>query len=149
MKPHLGTLVALLGIVVAASLPAEPRRAITQGEFAVLLVQFLKLEPEREWTADGAVEALESSGIEPGAGWSAGEPLTESVLVELIRPAQMPVLTPDPERQVTRLEAMAVFHRIRNLYSRSFFPNRTPSGTTLTGIEGAKGHPAPGGPRVE
>jgi hypothetical protein len=149
MKPHIGTLVALLGIVVAASLPAEPRRAITQGEFAVLLVQFLKLEPEREWTAKHAVETLESSGIEPNSGWSSDEPLTESVLVELIRPAQMPVLTPDPERQVTRLEAMAVFHRMQNLYSRSFVPNRTPSGIPLTGIEGAKGHPATGGGPAE
>jgi len=145
MKPYLATLVALLGIVVAASLPAEPRRAITQGEFAVLFVRFLSLEPEKDWTPQTAVAALDELGIRPLQGWKPETPLTEAVAVQLVRPAQMPILSPDPERQVTELEAKAIFHRIRHLYSKSFVPNRAPSGVPLSGIEATPGHPSPQG----
>ena len=145
MRPHLGALVAVFGIVIAAFLPAGPRQAITQGEFAVLFVRFLSLEPEKEWTPETAVAALEGLGIEPQEGWKSGQPLTEGVVTQLIRPAQMPVLSPNPEREVTQLEAKAIFHRIRNLYSKSFVPNRTPSGVPLSGIEAGSGHAAPAG----
>jgi hypothetical protein len=144
MKPHIAALFAILGIVLAAGLPAEPRKAITQGEFAVLFVQFLHLDPHKEWTPDEATRALgDELGIEPMDGWQNDTPLTEGDLVTLIRVAKMPVLSPDPSRTVTPLEAKAVLRRIERLYKTSFVPNRAPTGVPLTRT-GSGGHPEGG-----
>lgn len=150
MKPHAAALFALLGIALAAGLPAEPRKAITQGEFAVLFVNFLKIDPHRDWKPEDAVKTLgEDLGIEPLEGWKQDEPLTEGDLVALIRPARMPVLSPDPDRVVTLVEARAVLHRIEQLYRSSFVPNRTPGGVPLTEAGGEGGHPARAGGKTK
>jgi len=150
MKPHIAALFAVLAIVLAAGLPAEPRKAISQGDFAVLFVTFLNLDPHRDWTPAEAVQVLgDDLGIEPMDGWNPEAPLTEGELVALIRVAKMPVLAPDPSRKVTPLEARAVLRRIEHLYRHSFIPNRTPQGTPLTDSGATGGHPLSSGARKQ
>ena len=145
MKPHIAALIAILGIALAAGLPAGPRKAISQGEFSVTYARFLHLDPRKAWTPQSAIESMEGLGIEPLNGWQPDKPLTEGVLVSLIRPAKMPVLTPEPDRTVTPVEARAVLHRIERLYRSSFIPNRTPGGPALTGVETSGGNVRPSG----
>ncbi|HYK88645.1 MAG TPA: hypothetical protein VE398_07735 [Acidobacteriota bacterium] len=61
-------------------------RYITEGEFAVLYVEGLKLgEPAQGWTVQSAAAALSSLGHQPQGGWVLSRYLSESVMARLLR----------------------------------------------------------------
>jgi hypothetical protein len=60
-------------------------RNITEGEFAILYVQAMKLrEPAPGWTAQNASAALTALGHQPAGGWSLSRFLTEKILSQLL-----------------------------------------------------------------
>lgn len=61
-------------------------RNITEGEFAILYCQGLKLrEPAQGWTVQTAAAALTSLGHQPAGGWVLSRFLSEAVMARLLR----------------------------------------------------------------
>jgi hypothetical protein len=60
-------------------------RNITEGEFAILYAQGLRLgEPAQGWTVQSAAATLSSLGRRPAGGWSLSRFLTEKVMSQLL-----------------------------------------------------------------
>jgi hypothetical protein len=91
----------------------------TQGYFATLLVDKMKVNVRQTWTPENAIQSLSDIGIEPLDGWSADETLTEGTMVFLLRFVDIPIYTADPEREVTVLEARSILKK----YERHFLTN--------------------------
>jgi hypothetical protein len=107
---------ALIALAVPFTFAQTPgTETATQGDFAVLFVDYAKLDPEASWTAESAIDALIELGIEPLDGWDAEEPLTEGTMVFLLRFVDVPVFTADPDRLVTMNEARAMFERFERI----------------------------------
>jgi hypothetical protein len=61
-------------------------RNITEGEFAILYAQGLKLrEPAQGWTVQSASAALSTLGHQPQGGWVLSRFLSEAVMARLLR----------------------------------------------------------------
>jgi hypothetical protein len=91
----LRTIAAMFSILLSAA-PAfaartilyyenECCREITEGEFAILYAQGLRLrEPAQGWTVQSAAAALSSLGHQPAGGWVLSRFLTEKVMSRLV-----------------------------------------------------------------
>lgn len=124
MKTRL-LLVLMLGLIGAAPLFAartilyyenECCRNITEGEFAILYAQGLKLrEPAQGWTVQAASSALSALGHQPEKGWVLSRFLSEAVMAGLLRNSDFhrpPFNSPQFERSnllVTVAKARGVF----------------------------------------
>ena len=120
---------ALMVLIVPgfASAQKNGTETATQGDFAWLFASNAKLDPEADWTAESAIDALVELGIEPLDGWSADEELTEGTMVFLLRFVDIPVFTAEPDRLVSMNECRAIFER----FERVLVTN-TPALLTLT-----------------
>lgn len=116
----------------------------TQGYFATLIVDKMKVNVRQTWTAENAIQSLSDIGIEPLDGWSADETLTEGTMVFLLRFVDIPIYTASPEREVTVLEARSIIKK----YERHFLTNvevfTMNDGQTFTTVdEWTMEHPSP------
>lgn len=69
---------------------SECCRPISQGEFAILFCQALKLpEPLQGWTVQGAASALSASGHQPEKGWNLSRSLSEATLANLLQNSKL------------------------------------------------------------
>jgi hypothetical protein len=107
-----------------------PARAITQGEFAVLLASTLRLRPPRRgWSAADATTALstlrlqagQAGGVVPPRGWRLDSPLTEGDLAFVLAYLGLNVIPREPGRPITQEEAEQVLARLASLF-RSLSP---------------------------
>jgi hypothetical protein len=92
----------------------EPGRVITQGEFAILYARAIQAkEPEDGFTPESAITFLKElpQPIVPTEGWKAEEPLTEGVLVGLVKRVGVFLSPSNPEALVTVAKANLVFRR--------------------------------------
>jgi hypothetical protein len=110
--------------------PLTPARAITQGEFAVMLASTLRLRPPRRvWSAADAstalsalrLQAAQAVGVVPPGGWRLDGPLSEGDLAVLLAHLGLHVIPQDPERPITPEEAEQVLARLASLF-RSLSP---------------------------
>lgn len=124
MKKRFSVLVAVLvlmsALVASADSPAlEPGRVINQGEFAVLFARAIAMkEPAEGFTADSAVAWLNGlqSPVTPADGWKTSSPLTERVMVDLVKHVGIIISPSNPDALVTVAKANLVFRR----YDRQF-----------------------------
>lgn len=125
MLKRLATFVAMVILMVAAGASAadspalQPGKVISQGEFAILFAKNIAMkEPAEGYTADSAIAWLSglSNPVVPSEGWKAADPLTEKVMVELLRRVGVFISPSNPEALVTEAKANLAFRR----YQRQF-----------------------------
>lgn len=82
-------------------------RDITEGEFAILYVEGLKLrEPAQGWTVQSAAAALSSLGHQPQGGWVLSRFLSEAVMARLLKNSpfyRKPFTEPDFQKSDTHV----------------------------------------------
>ena len=122
---------AIPALVSAATAPSATVTAVTrarpilQGQFAVLLVEMLRLRPPRGgWSPDSATGLLSTLRLRPGqpagllptGGWRVQQPLTEDGLVAILRAMGIQAVSHNPAREITPAEAEALLARIASLF---------------------------------
>lgn len=127
-RPLGATSAPLPSAEIADAVPAHRApsdRPIRQGEFAVLLVEMLRLRaPRGGWTAPAAASLLstlrlrsgEAAGVVPAGGWSIERSLTEGALASLLRPLGLQVVSRTPGREITVREAELILGRLAALF---------------------------------
>jgi len=147
--------VGALAAVLAAGMLATPASAqlgpafaqgeyCTQGYFATLMVEKMKVNVRQTWTAENAVQSLTDMGIEPLEGWSADETLSEGDMVFLLRFVDIPIYTANPEREVTVLEARSILKKFERHFLTNVEVFMMHDGQTFTSIdEWTLEHPSP------
>jgi hypothetical protein len=89
-----------------------PDEGITQGEFAILLAEALKLPPPRAgWKAESAAAALAAARpvpLRPPRGWNINETLKEEDLLQILEPTQYKPVPVNPSSAVTTLRAYSI-----------------------------------------
>ncbi len=124
-KLGVGAIAAILAAGLATSASAQLGPAFAQGEyctqgyFATLMVDKMRVNVRQTWTAENSVQSLTDMGIEPLEGWSADATLTEGDMVFLLRFVDIPIYTANPEREVTVLEARSILKK----FERHFLTN--------------------------
>lgn len=149
-KLGVGVASALLVGAVAGPASAQLGPAFAQGEyategyFAILLVEAMKLNVRQTWNKENAVQALVNLGIEPLDGWDPDAVLTEGEMVHLLRFIDIPIYTENPEREVTVLEARSIVKKYEEEYTVNFVTFMMNDGTTFTTVdEWTMMHPSP------
>ncbi len=92
------------------ALPADD--GLNQGEFAVLLVEALKLQaPPAGWSMSSAIAALSAQAvpIRPVDGWKPNGPLHESEMLQILAPTRFRPTSIDPGMVVSSLQAYSLF----------------------------------------
>jgi hypothetical protein len=147
--------VGAFAAILAAGVVATPASAqlgpafaqgeyATQGYFATLLVDAMRVNVRQTWTAENAVQSLTDMGIEPLEGWSADQTLTEGDMVFLLRFVDIPIYTANPEREVTVLEARSILKKFERHFLTNVEVFMMHDGQTFTSIdEWALEHPSP------
>lgn len=85
--------------------------AITQGDFAILLVRALNLPaPKGGWNAESTTQTLASqpAPIAPPGGWQINAPLKESVMAQILAPTVFRNTSIDPNITVTPVQAYSL-----------------------------------------
>ena len=146
----LGVGAALLVSVVAAPASAQMGPAFAEGEyategyFAILMVEAMKLNVRETWDEEKAKDALTNLGIEPLDGWDCAATLTEGTEVFLLRFIDIPIYTENPEREVTVLEARSIIKKYERLFVVNLAAFTMADGTTATAVdERTMEHPSP------
>jgi hypothetical protein len=89
-----------------------PDEGITQGEFAILLAEALKLPPPRAgWKPESAATALAAAQpvpLRPPRGWNVNEILKEGDLLQILAPTQYKPVPVNPSAAVTTLQAYSI-----------------------------------------
>jgi hypothetical protein len=118
-------LTLLLGI--AASMPAHAARTIlyyqdeccrniTEGEFAILYAQGLRLrEPAQGWTVQSAAAALSTLGHQPGGGWVLSRFLSEKVMARLLQNSPF-YRNPFDTRDFQRSDKLVTISKARSVF---------------------------------
>jgi hypothetical protein len=150
MKLGVAALVAALGSLVAVPASADMGPAFAQGEyctegyFAILMVEAMKVNVRQTWNKENAVKQLTGMGIEPIKGWDGDATLTEETMVFLLRFIDIPIYTENPEREVTILEARSIINKFERLFVKHvevFILNDNTTATTVD--EWTLEHPSP------
>lgn len=146
-----GALVALLAVSslatpAAAQLGAttEQGEYSTQGYFAQLVVDAMRLNVRQTWNNENSIQALTDLGIEPLEGWASDQVLTEGDMVFLLRFIDIPIYTEMPEREVTVLEARSIIKKFERQFLENveiFVLNDDTTATTID--EWTLEHPSP------
>jgi hypothetical protein len=92
-----------------SALPGE--EGLTQGEFAVLLAEALKLPgPPSGWSENSAIAALSSQpvAIHPIAGWKANAQLRESEMLQVLAPTRFRPTSLEPNMVVSTVQAYSL-----------------------------------------
>jgi len=149
-KLGIGLVSALLVGAVAGPASAQMGPAFAQGEyategyFAILMVEQMKLNVRQTWNKENAVQALVNLGIEPLDGWDADAVLTEGEMVHLLRFIDIPIYTENPEREVTVLEARSIVKKFQRRFVVNVEAFILNDNTTLTTVdEWTMMHPSP------
>ena len=138
--------VALIAAPAAAQLgPAHAEgEYATQGYFATLMVDQMKLNVRQTWDKENSVKALTDLGVEPMDGWNPDDTLTEGTMVFLLRFVDIPIYTENPEREVTILEARSILKKFERHFLENVEVFVMNDGTTFTTIdEWTMEHPSP------
>ena len=148
--------VGALAAILAVGLLAAPAAAqqlgeahvqgeyATQGYFATLMVEEMRLNVRQTWDKESAVRQLTDLGIEPMDGWSADDTLTEGTMVFLLRFIDIPIYTENPEREVTILEARSIIKKFERHFLENVEVFVMNDNTTFTTIdEWTMEHPSP------
>ena len=138
--------VALIAVPAAAQLgPAHAQgEYATQGYFATLVVEQMKLNVRQTWDKESSVKALTDLGIEPMDGWNSDDTLTEGTMVFLLRFIDIPIYTENPEREVTILEARSILKKFERHFLENVEVFVMNDGTTFTTVdEWTLEHPSP------
>jgi hypothetical protein len=88
-----------------------PDEGITQGEFAILLAQALKLPSGPfGWTAERAAVALSARSVplRPASGWNVSEILREAEYLQILAPTQYKPAAVNPATAITTLQAYSL-----------------------------------------
>ncbi len=112
----LGTLLATPAFAVRTILYYENEccRDITEGEFAILYCQGLKLqEPAQGWTIQTAAAALSSLGHQPPHGWVLSRFLSEAVLAKLLENSPF-YRRPYTEPEIQKSDRLVTIARARS-----------------------------------
>ncbi len=91
------------------ALPADD--GLNQGEFAVLLVEALKLRaPPAGWSVNSAIAALSAQAvpIHPVDGWKANAQLRESEMLQILAPTRFHPTSIEPGMVVSSLQAYSL-----------------------------------------
>lgn len=144
----LSTFLAIALIAVPAAAQLGPAHAqgeyATQGYFATLVVEQMKLNVRQTWDKESSVKALTDLGIEPMDGWNADDTLTEGTMVFLLRFIDIPIYTENPEREVTILEARSIIKKFERHFLENVEVFIMNDNTTFTTIdEWTMEHPSP------
>lgn len=140
-KLGIGVIAALLASVLAVPTQAQLGPAYSQGEyctegyFAILIVEEMKLNARQTWNKENAIKALENLGIQPLDGWDADATLTEGTEVFLLRFIDIPIYTENPEREVTILEARSIIKKYQRQFVQTFGIFTMGDNTTFTTID--------------
>lgn len=138
--------VGALAALVAVGLSARPAKAelgpamaqgeyATQGYFATLMVDKMRLNVRQTWDKENSVQALTDLGIEPLEGWGADQTLTEGTMVFLLRFIDIPIYTENPEREVTILEARSIIQKFQRHFLENVEVFTMNDNTTFTTID--------------
>lgn len=126
----------LVSAQTAGANKAESERIITQGEFAVLYCQHIRLTPPIDgWTPESGVAAMSDQGINPTEGWDAEADLIERVMIELVHFAGIELETAYPERPVTVRKANKVFFTFSEIFTKYHPEYKNLGGENATYIE--------------
>jgi len=149
-KLGVGVVSALLVGALAAPASAQMGPAFAQGEyategyFAILMVEAMKLNVRQTWNKENAIQGLQNLGMEPLDGWDADAVLTEGEMVHLLRFIDIPIYTENPEREVTVLEARSIIKKFQRRFVVNVEAFLLNDGTTLTAVdEWTMMHPSP------
>ena len=84
--------------------------AITQGEFAILLVRALNIPAPANPTPDAAIRLLlaQPLQVKPVAGWQADAPLHESEMLEILSATPIRASSVDPTAEISALQAYSL-----------------------------------------
>jgi hypothetical protein len=88
-----------------------PDEGITQGEFAILLAEALRLSPPGiGWKAETAIAALTSQPVplRPPGGWKGSEILKEGDFLQILAPTQYKPVPVNPASVITTLQAYSL-----------------------------------------
>jgi hypothetical protein len=99
-------------VTIARARSAMPTNdGLTQGEFAILLAEALKLSgPPSGWSMDTAIAALSSQPvpIRPAAGWKPNAQLREGEMMQILALTQFRPTSIDPNLVVSTLQAYSL-----------------------------------------
>ena len=137
-----GALAALVAVGVIST-PAQAQLGpafaqgeyATQGYFATLMVEQMRLNIRQTWNGENSVQALTDLGIEPLDGWAGDETLTEGTMVFLLRFIDIPIYTEHPEREVTVLEARSIIKKFERHFLTNVEVFVMNDGTTFTTVD--------------
>lgn len=140
--------VAIMAIAAPAAADLGPAHAegeySTQGYFATLMVDQMKINVRQTWDKENSVKALTDLGIEPMDGWNPDDTLTEGTMVFLLRFIDIPIYTENPEREVTLLEARSILKKFERHFLENVEVFVMNDGTTFTTVdEWTLEHPSP------
>jgi hypothetical protein len=114
----------------ARSAPPCEERAMLEGEFAVRLVESLRLRaPRGGWTPETAAATLatlrlrgtEAAGVTPAAGWRVDRPLTEGELAVLLRHLGLQLYSKRPAHVISVCDGVLILGKLNGLF-RSLAP---------------------------
>jgi hypothetical protein len=117
----------LLLAIAAAAVPAHAARTIlyyqdeccrhiTEGEFAILYAQGLRLrEPAQGWTVQSAAAALSTLGHQPAGGWVLSRFLSERVMARLLQNSPF-YRSPFDTRDFQRSEKLVTISKARSVF---------------------------------
>ena len=149
-KLGLGVVAALIMGALAGPTSAQMGPAFAQGEyategyFAILMVEDMRLNVRQTWNKENAIKALTGLGIEPLDGWDADATLTEGSMVFLLRFIDVPIYTENPPREVTILEARSIVKKFRRHFVVNIEEFILNDNTTFTSVdEWTMEHPSP------
>ena len=150
--PKLGFGVCLALLTGALAVPASAQMTpafaqgeyCTQGYFAILMVENMKLNVRQTWNKENAIQALVNLGIEPLETWDGDATLTEGDMVFLLRFIDIPIYTENPEREVTVLEARSICKKFERRFVVNLEAFLMNDNTTFTAVdEWTMEHPSP------
>ena len=141
MKAKYVVIAALMVILGTSLLMADNKDIITQGDFALLLVNHTATpRPQGGWTQEAALTLLQDIGVLPfSGGWSAGEELTEGDMAYVLRQVGLSIYSARPDEKVTWGRANAVFYRYDEYFKNFNLKTKTAYGTTTTHVDTAVG----------
>jgi hypothetical protein len=91
-------------------------RPITEGEFAILYVQGLKLpEPAQGWTVQTSAAALTALGHQPEGGWVLSRYLSEAVMARLLKASPF-YRKPFTEQEFANSTTLVLIARARGVF---------------------------------
>lgn len=141
MRTKFVVLAVMMMILGTASLMADNKDIITQGDFALLLVKHTATpRPTGDWTQDSALSLLQDVGVLPfSGGWEAGTELTEGDMAHILRQVGLNIFSVNPDEKVTWGRANAVFFRYDDFFKNTNLKTRTAYGTTTTHVDTSVG----------